>query len=331
MKPLLLVICTLLLASCANKSANPRVRIAIVGTGLQTSVIPLFLADSLGYYKAEGLDVTIENLASNEKSMQAMVGGSVDVAAASFSQILYLSAQGQQVRSFFVGVRRNSFVLIVAPSATARIHRPADLKGAVIGTIGATGLPFLNHYMAAHGIPTTEFSAVTIGVGQSAIAAIESGRIAAANVAGGDHIRLLHRHPNLRILVDSSTPQGMLETFGSEAYAAGTLAAKQSWLDSNPDTARRLARASQRALQWIATHTPEQIREQFPPSFRSPDDAIDLDIIRWASPGFSTDGRMPTGAPEAWKTHLGSLAENIRHAKFDLNATWTNDFLPNSK
>ena len=330
MKPLLLAL-TLLLATCANKSANPNVRIAIVGTGLQTSVIPLFLADSLGFYKDEGLDVTIENLASNEKSMQALVGGSVDVAAASFSQLLYLSAEGQHVRSFFVGVRRNSFVLIVAPSANARIQRPEDLKGAVIGTIGATGLPFLNHYMAAHGILTTEFSAVTIGVGQSAIAAIESGRIAAANVAGGDHIRLLQRHPNLRILVDSSTSPGMIETFGSEAYAAGTLAAKQSWLDNNPDTARRLARASHRALQWIATHTPEQIREQFPPSFRSPDAAVDLDIIRWASPGFTPDGRMPNGAPEAWKRHLGTLAENIRNAKFDLNATWTNEFLPTTK
>lgn len=163
------------------------------------------------------------------------------------------------------------------------------------------------------------------------MAAIESGRIVAANVAGGDHIRLLRRHPSLRVLVDSSTPEGMIATFGSEAYAAGLLTAKPSWLDSNPETARRLARASRRGLEWIAAHSDKEVREKLPSAFQSPDAAEDLDIIRWARGGFTTDGRMPAGAPEAWKRHLSTQADNVQNAKIDLPSTWTNDFLPEPK
>ena len=321
----------LLLAGCGGKPDGPAVRISTVGAGLQTQYVPMLLAQALGYYREEGVAVTFENLASIEKAMQAMIGGSVDVAASSYSQILLVSAEGQRVRTFFVGLRRNSFVLVVAPAAEGRIRRAEDLKGAVIGTVGATGLPFLHHYLGAHGLRPGEFSTVTIGVGMPAIAAVESGRLDAANVAGGDHIRLLRRHPSLRILVDSSTPEGMRETFGSEAYSAGVLSAKQSWLDANPDTARRVARATRRGLQWMAAHSFEESREKLPEAFRSEDAALDVDVLRWARDGYTKDGRMPAGSPEAWKRLLGTVSERVRDAKIDLAATWTDEYLSESK
>ena len=42
---------------------------------------PVPLAQTLGYYRDEGLDVTLENLATNSKTLQSLIGGSVDVAA----------------------------------------------------------------------------------------------------------------------------------------------------------------------------------------------------------------------------------------------------------
>lgn len=326
-----LVAWCLLLAGCGVKPVEQKVRIGIVGTGLQTQIMPVILAHALGFYREEGVDVTLEGLASHEKAMQALVGGSVEVAATSFSQVLYLAAEGQPVRTFFVGTNRNSFVLVVAPGATDRIRRAEDLKGAVIGTVGATGLPFLHHYLAAHGLRPPDFSTVTTGVGGPAIAAAESGRVSAVNVAGGDHIRLLRRHPSLRILVDASTPEGMIATFGSEAYAAGVLSAKPDWLAGNPDTTRRVARATQRGLRWIAAHKDEEVREKLPEAFRSREAAEDLDIIRWARGTFTADGRMPEGAPEAWKRQLGGLSEKVRDLKIDLGAMWTNEYLAEGK
>jgi NitT/TauT family transport system substrate-binding protein len=327
-----LIVC-LLLAGCANQPATIPVRIANVGTGLQTWCMPVTLASTLGYYKAEGLDVTLENLSSGTKTLQALIGGSVDVADFFYEHNVQIAAEGQHLRSFFVMARLDSRVLIVAPSAKARIYRPEDLRGGLIGvpSPGSAGHLFVKYYLAVHGMQPSDYRVVGIGNGAAAFAAIESGRIDAGEVSGGDHIRFLRRNPGTRFLMDTSTPEGMRESFGADTFPTGVLAARQDWLDRNPDTARRLARALQRTLQWIATHTPEEIRERLPDSFRSQDAAVDLEIIRWSLPAFTSDGAMPASGPNTVKRFLDATIDKVRDSKFDLAATWTNGFLPEAK
>ena len=307
--------------------------LAVAGTGLQMYSLPITLAHSLGYYREEGINVELENVASLPKMLQALIGGSVDVAGLSYLQNIQMAAEGQRTRSFFVSTRRAGTVIAVSPAATERIRRAEDLRGALIGvaSAGAVTHLFTNYYLGKHGVRPSEFRTASIGMGGSAIAAIESGRVDAACLAGGDHFRLLQRHPKLRILVDTSTPEAMREIYGGDMYATGTLSAKQDWLDRNPDSARRLARAGQRALQWLATHTPEEIRAKLPEGFRSEDEAIDLQIIRWGMATYTADGRMPKGAPETAKRFLDATVESVRDAKIDLAATWTDEFLPEAK
>jgi len=265
--------------------------------------------------------------------MEALLGGSVDVAGISYLQAIQMAADGQRVKTFFIGVRRISTVLAIAAGASKRIQRVEDLKGAVIGvpSFGSPNHLWMNYVLAERGLRPSELRTVGIGVGASAMAAIESGRIDAASLSGGDHIRLLRRNAAARILFDGSTPEGMQETFGGDLFGSGALAAKQEWLDRNPETARRLAHALQRSLRWIATHSPEEIRERLPASFRAQDAAVDLEIIRWSLPMFTPDGKMPKGAPEAVKHFLDATIDSVRNSKIDLAATWTNQFLQESQ
>lgn len=105
MKTGVLAIC-LLLAGCSGKVPGIRVRIATVGPGLQTFSLPITLAQTLGYYKEAGLDISLEALPSMGKSLQALLGGSVDVACVSYAQLLEVATEGQRLRSFFVMTRR---------------------------------------------------------------------------------------------------------------------------------------------------------------------------------------------------------------------------------
>ena len=319
----------LVLSGCGSKQGNPRVRIGNQGTGLQAWGMPFTLADSLGYYKEEGVDVTMENLPSGVKALQALIGGSIDVAGLMYQQTIQMAADGQHVRAFFITSQRSMLTLVVSPATKKKIRSVADLKGALIGVV-SQGAPLhqaLNFYLSRKGIQPSEFTPISIGFGASSIAAIESGRVDAAGLAGGDHFRLLQRHPDLQILLDCSTAEGTQECVGGDTYAGGALSAKQAWLDKNPDAARKLARALQRTHKWIATHTPQEIRDRLPDNFRSDDVAVDLQIIRAGLSIYTIDGAMPKGAPETMKQFLDATVDKVRDTKIDLAGTWTDEYL----
>lgn len=331
MKPSLLLL-TLLLAACGYPNTKQKVRLAAAGPGLQPYSIPITLAQSLGFFSEEGLDASVDFLPSVGKSLQALLGGSVDAASVSYAQVVQVAAEGQRLQSFFVMNRRPSNTLVVAPSATDRIRRPEDLKGALIGvsSLGSSTHIFTNYYLASRGLQPSDFRTLAIGSGAPAVAAIESGRIDAATVGGGDQF-ILRRHPNLRILIDSSTTEGLREIYGGDVYASGALSARPEWLAANPETARRLARALSRAHQWIAAHKAEDLLDKMPPELRSQDRKLDLELLRWGMESYTADGKMPPGAPEVMKRYIEATVPAVRNAKIDLASTWTNDFLPNTK
>ena len=46
--------------------------------------LPLTIAEQLGYFKDEGLDVEISDFAGGAKALQALVGGSADVVSGAY-------------------------------------------------------------------------------------------------------------------------------------------------------------------------------------------------------------------------------------------------------
>lgn len=331
MKPLLAA--CLLLAGCAAPPNTSKVRIADISTGLQTHVMPITLAETLGFYKEEGLDVVLEKLPTSVKAVQALLGGSADIAGINYLQTLQMVAEGQRIRAFFIMNRKDSKVLVVAPAAQDRIRRVEDLKGALVG-VSSPGSPthlWMSRYLANKGIPASSYSLVSIGIGAPALAAVESGRIHAAGLAGGDHYHLLRRHPGLRILADVSTPEGSRESYGTNGYAGGTLSASQDWLTANPDTARRLTRALLRTHQWIAAHTPEEILAKLPPAFHSADPTVDLQILRWCKDAYTPDGALPPGAHHAMQEIIDATLPNVHASRVDQSSVWTGEYLPGTK
>src|SRR4051812_39641150 len=69
-----------------------RVRIATYNQGSLTA-LPLMLAERLGYFKSENLAVTIEETPSGAKAIQALLGGSAEVASAFHELAIQMDAQ----------------------------------------------------------------------------------------------------------------------------------------------------------------------------------------------------------------------------------------------
>lgn len=88
----------LLLAACgAPARKEPEVRVASI---LAIPFLPLYLADTRGFFQQEGLRVTIANLPGTSKATEALLGGSADVAGTALEHMMQLAPDGVSVKAF---------------------------------------------------------------------------------------------------------------------------------------------------------------------------------------------------------------------------------------
>ena len=173
------------------------------------------------------------------------------------------------------------------------------------------------------------FSAVGIGLSSGAVAAMERGKVDAAIMTDPGLAQLEKRSGKVTILADTRTAQGVKDAFGTETYPAAVLYATPEWIDANRETARKLARAIVRTLQWMHTHSPEEITAKLPVEFRGEDAVLYAESIRRCLEMYSPDGRMPADGPGAVRKVLAASLEKVRNARIELAATYTNEFIEN--
>ena len=129
----------------------------------------------------------------------------------------------------------------------------------------------------------------------------------------------------LTILADTRTAAGVKENFGSSSYPASVLYAKAEWVAKNPGTARRLARAMLRTLQWIGQHSAEEIAAKMPAEHRGEDAALYVEALKNSMAMFSPDGVMLPEGAEAVKRVLSGTLDKVKG--IDAARTYTNEFV----
>lgn len=292
--------------------------------------MPAALADSLGYFKEEGMAVTFEMLATSAKAAEALIAGSTDVITGIYEQTLQLAAEGRSLRSFVL-VSGDVRALVALPRSGIRSLR--DLKGRTLGVPGPGGANhlFANYVLTRHGMHPVDINVAAIGLGQSSVAAMERGIVDAGSIGGNDLFYLKIKHPGLNILADTSTPEGSMAVYGSKQFPTCVLLARSEWLEQHPDKARKIARAMKRALQWLQAHSPEQIRERVPEAYRMSDRDVEVESLRLMKTIWSKDGVMPLDGPETVRRVMAVTNEKIRDGKIDLSKTYTNQFVKEAR
>ena len=319
------------LFSCHSRETGQRhtsVRIAVPDSGF--SYLPVFMAKELGFYGDQGLDVTLDAVyGGGSKSMQAILGRSVEVGGISLELGIQLAAEGRHVQSFVTLIDRPSYVLALSPASKRRIHTVNDLKGAVIGisSPGSGSHNFANYVLVTHEVPIASVSFVGIGLGAPAIAAFEHGQIDAAVLMGNAITGIERRSPGVGILADTRTIAGVKAVFGTDVYPAQGLAASPEWLQRNPATARKVARALLQTIRFMREHSADEIRPRMPAQFRSSDAEADLKALHEIVPLLSQDGKITPEGARAVKKVLDVSSEKVRLASINLPQTYTNAFV----
>ncbi|MBK1712333.1 ABC transporter substrate-binding protein [Rubrivivax gelatinosus] len=309
----------------AQTLEKPRLTLAVGGKNL-LYYLPLTVAEQLGYFKAEGLDVSIVDFAGGAQALRALVGGSADVVSGAFEHTINMQAKGQRLRAFVLQGRAPQVVLGINPKTLPNYRGPADLKGRKIGVTapGSSTNVMVNYFLARAGIKPSEVSIIGVGATQGAVAAMRSGQIDA--IANLDPvISLLKRSGDIRIISDTRIVAESDKLFGGP-MPAGCLYAPQSFVDKNPATVQALANAIVRADKWIQAAGAGDIIKAVPESYQLGDRAIYVDAFLAAKGALSPDGTIPEAGAATALRALQSIDASLKNTKFDLAAAWTNDF-----
>jgi NitT/TauT family transport system substrate-binding protein len=310
----------------AQTLEKPKLTLAVGGKNL-LYYLPLTIAESLGYFKSEGLDVTIVDFAGGSQALRAVVGGSADVVSGAFEHTLNMQAKGVKLRAFVLQGRAPQIVLGVNPKTMPSFKTVADLKGKKIGVTapGSSTNVMANFVLAKAGLKPSDVSIIGVGAGNGAVAAMRSGQIDA--ISNLDPvITLLQRSGDLKIVSDTRIVAEAEKVFGGPMPAA-CLYAPQVFIDKNPQTTQALANAIVRADKWIQAAGPADIIKAVPETYLLGDRAVYIDAFLACKNALSPDGTIPdAGAPTAARA-LQSIDDSLKSVKFDFAAAYTNEFV----
>src|SRR5246500_3702343 len=224
-------------------AAQSRITIA-VGGGACLCYLPTVLAKQLGEYDKAGLSVELVDLKGGSDALKAVLGGSADVVSGYFDHCVNLAARKQELQSFVVYDRYPGEVLVVSPTHTAEIKSIKDLAGKKVG-VSAPGSStdfFLKYLLKKNGIDPTSVAVIGVGLGATAVAAMEQGQIDAAVMLDPSVTVLQGNHADLRILSDTRTEKDTLALFGGE-YPGGALYSTAAWVSSHDKETQALTQA----------------------------------------------------------------------------------------
>jgi NitT/TauT family transport system substrate-binding protein len=307
----------------AQKLEKTKVQIAVGGKAL-VYYLPLSVAEYRGYFKDEGLDVSIADFAGGSKALEAVVGGSADVCSGAFEHTIILQSKGQFYRVFALQGRAPMIVLGVSKNLPYKTL--ADLKGKKVGVTapGSSTAMMVSFYLAKHGLKPNDVSFIGVGAGSGAISALRNGQIDALSNLD-PVISTLETAGDLKTIVDTRTLKDTLDVFGGN-MPAGCLYASEAFLTANPNTAQALANAIVRADKWIAKASPEDVAKLVPPAYLLGAPEVYKASLAKSHEGLSPDGLIPEDGPKTSLAAQAAYIPNFDASKIDISKVWTNDF-----
>ncbi|WP_298958910.1 ABC transporter substrate-binding protein [uncultured Methylobacterium sp.] len=318
---------TLALGHAAPARADiVKVRIGVGGKPL-LYYLPLTIAERKGFFKEEGIDADINDFGGGARSLQALIGGSVDVVTGAYEHTIRMQAKGQDVRAVCELGRLPAIVIGVRKDLAGTIKSPADFKGRKIGVTapGSSTALAAQYAMLKAGLKASDAALIGIGGGAGAIAAMKKGEIDAISHLD-PVIAKLESDGDIAVLIDTRTDAGTRALFGGPNPAA-VVYTKADWINQHAMATQKVVNAFAKSLKWIAAASPDEIADTVPPAYHFGDRALYVQAVKNSLESYSRTG-IPTQEGMASILDLvRTLDPEFQGAKVDLAATFEDRFV----
>jgi len=320
-----------LLLTSGFAAAQSKITVAI-GGGACLCYLPTVLAKQLGEYDKAGLAVELVDLKGGSDALKAVLGGSADVVSGYFDHCVNLAAKKQELQAFVVYDRYPGLVLVVSPSHNGEIKSIKDLAGKKVGVTapGSSTDFFLKFLLKKNGLDPASAAVIGVGLGATAVAAMEQGQIDAAVMLDPAVTVLQGSHPDLRILSDTRSQKDTIDVFGGE-YPGGALYSTTAWVTAHEKEVQALTTAIVNTLTWIHAHSPQEIMDKMPPDIVGKNKELYLAALKNTIPMYSESGKMDPKGADAVLAVFSQGSPEVAKANIDVTKTYTNKYVDQAR
>ncbi|PDT01682.1 nitrate ABC transporter substrate-binding protein [Rhizobium chutanense] len=323
---------TLLAAtSLAAGTVSAADKVTLMVGGYEKQIyLPAKLAESLGYFKDEGLDVELLNEPAGVDAENQLLAGAVQGVVGFYDHCIDLQGKGKFVESVVQFSQAPGEVELVS-TKHPEIKSVADFKGKSLGVTGlGSSTNFLTQYLAVkNGLSLSDITSVPVGAGATFIAAMQQDKIQAGMTTEPTITRLV-KTGEASILVDMRTMENTRAALGG-TYPAASLYMESSWVEAHKDTVQKLANAFVKTLKYINTHSAAEIADKMPKDFYVSDKDGYIKALDRGKSMFTADGVMPDDGPKTVLAVLQGFSKSLKDKQIDLSKTYTTDFVKNVK
>lgn len=289
--------------------------------------LPVKLAEKLGYFSREGLDVELRSEYSGNQGMDDLLVGSVQGVVGFYDHVIYMQSKGKAVVCLIQFAQAPGEVELVSTRLPGPVHSMADLKNRALGVTGlGSSTQFLSRYLAlSAGLKLNQVTFVPVGTGDDFISAMNRGVVSAGMTTEPTASRMLDSG-QARVLADLRTPEDTARALGGP-YPGSCLYMETAWVHRHQAEVQKLVNALMKALNFIQSHTAAEIADQLPPKFYTCDRATYTKALAHSKAIFIPDGRMPANGPAHVLKLLTRTERSFQGKNVNLAGTFTLQFV----
>jgi NitT/TauT family transport system substrate-binding protein len=207
-------------------------------SGFQSAV---WVAEDLGFFDKQGLDVELVMIAGSSRSVAALLGGSTHFATGSGTGPLLASSRGSDVVMIAASYNKFPYGIVAKPE----IRSPKDLKGKRIGILNFGGSNDLAMQLALKewGLKRQDVEVIIGGDAPTRLASMMTGRTD-ATILSPPHLTRAVKS-GYRMLADMGEMRAN--------FSQSTVFVRRSYLRENRDVAKRYLKAYSEAIHVLRT------------------------------------------------------------------------------
>ena len=260
----LVLLLSLLVTGCSKDNGLTAVTLCEVAHSLFYA--PQYAAIELGYFEEEGIDLTLVNGGGADKVMTSLISHDADIGLMGSEASIYVYTEGAMdyvVNFAQLTQRAGNFLVSRTPIEN---FQWSDLKGSTVlgGRKGGMPQMVFEYILKKHGLdPFTDLS-----MDQS----ISFGLTAAA-FTGGNADYTVEFEPYATLLEQEGSGYVVASLGEASGYVPYTAySAQTSFLASHPNVIQGFTNAIQKGLDFVNTHSPQEIAAVIAPQFPETDE-----------------------------------------------------------